>query len=69
MPRVGFEHTIPVFERAKTVHALHRAVAVMGNQVILEELNMFALTCVAAWAADLSVLALSACPASPREVC
>jgi hypothetical protein len=22
MPRVGFEHTIPVFEQAKTVHAL-----------------------------------------------
>jgi hypothetical protein len=22
MPRVGFEHTIPVFERAKTVHAV-----------------------------------------------
>jgi hypothetical protein len=25
MPRVGFETTIPVFERAKTVHALDRA--------------------------------------------
>jgi hypothetical protein len=25
MPRVGFEPTIPVFERAKTVHALDRA--------------------------------------------
>jgi hypothetical protein len=25
MPQVGFEPTIPVFERAKTVHALHRA--------------------------------------------
>jgi hypothetical protein len=24
MPRVGFERTIPVFERAKTVHALDR---------------------------------------------
>jgi hypothetical protein len=25
MPRMGFEHMIPVFERAKTVHALNRA--------------------------------------------
>jgi hypothetical protein len=25
VPEVGFEHTIPVFERAKTVHALDRA--------------------------------------------
>jgi hypothetical protein len=24
MPRVGFEPTIPVFEQAKTVHALER---------------------------------------------
>jgi hypothetical protein len=30
MPRVGFEPTIPVFERAKTVHALDRAVTVTG---------------------------------------
>jgi hypothetical protein len=31
MPRVGFEPTIPVFERAKTVHALDRAVTVVGS--------------------------------------
>jgi hypothetical protein len=31
MPRVGFEHTIPVFERAKTVHALDRAATVIGG--------------------------------------
>jgi hypothetical protein len=31
MPRVGFEPTIPELERAKTVHALHRAVAVIGG--------------------------------------
>jgi hypothetical protein len=29
MPRVGFEPTIPVFERAKAVHALDRAVTVI----------------------------------------
>jgi hypothetical protein len=28
IPQVGFEPTIPVFERAKTVHALDRAVTV-----------------------------------------
>jgi hypothetical protein len=30
MSRVGFEPTIPAFERAKTVHALDRAAAVIG---------------------------------------
>jgi hypothetical protein len=30
MPRVGFEPTIPVFERAKAIHALDRAAAVAG---------------------------------------
>jgi hypothetical protein len=31
MPRVGFESTIPVFEHAKTVHALDRAAIVIGR--------------------------------------
>jgi hypothetical protein len=31
MPRVGFESTIPVFERAKTVHALDRAATAIGT--------------------------------------
>jgi hypothetical protein len=31
MPRVGFEPTIQVFERAKTVHALDRAVTLIGS--------------------------------------
>jgi hypothetical protein len=30
MPRMEFEPTIPVFERAKTVHALDRAATVIG---------------------------------------
>jgi hypothetical protein len=30
MPRVGFEPTIPGFERAKTVHALDCAATVIG---------------------------------------
>jgi hypothetical protein len=31
MPPVEFEHTISVFERAKTVHALDRSATVIGN--------------------------------------
>jgi hypothetical protein len=31
MPQVGFEPTIPVFERAKTVHALDRTATVIGE--------------------------------------
>jgi hypothetical protein len=31
MPRVGFEPTIPVFERAKTVHASDRVATVIGH--------------------------------------
>jgi hypothetical protein len=33
MPRVGFEPTIPVFKRAKTVHALYSAATVIGSHV------------------------------------
>jgi hypothetical protein len=32
MPRVGFEPTIPVFEQAKTFHALDRAATVIGGK-------------------------------------
>jgi hypothetical protein len=31
MPRVGFEPTIPAFERAKTVHALDCAATAIGD--------------------------------------
>jgi hypothetical protein len=31
MPLVGFEPTVPVFERAKTVHVLDRAATVIGE--------------------------------------
>jgi hypothetical protein len=31
MPQVGFEPTMPVFERTKTVHALDRAASVIGD--------------------------------------
>jgi hypothetical protein len=34
MSRVEFEDTIPIFERAKTVHALDHAATVIGNAVI-----------------------------------
>jgi hypothetical protein len=35
MSQVGFEPTIPVFERAKTVHALDRAAIVIGDLCII----------------------------------
>jgi hypothetical protein len=38
MPSVGFEPTIPAFERAKTVHALDRAATVMGVKLGYREL-------------------------------
>jgi hypothetical protein len=31
MPQVGFEPKIPVFERAKTVHAFDRAAILIGG--------------------------------------
>jgi hypothetical protein len=31
MPHVGFEPTIPVFDKAKTIHALDRAATVFGG--------------------------------------
>jgi hypothetical protein len=34
MPLVGFEPTIPVFGRAKTVHALDRAATVIGLNLV-----------------------------------
>jgi hypothetical protein len=34
MPRVGFEPTIPVFERAKTVHASDRATTGIGDHCL-----------------------------------
>jgi hypothetical protein len=33
MPSVGFEPTIPAFERAKTVHALDSAATVIGTLI------------------------------------
>jgi hypothetical protein len=34
MPRVGFESTNPMFERAKTVHSLDRAATVIGKTLL-----------------------------------
>jgi hypothetical protein len=38
MPQVGFKSTIPVFERAKTVHASERSPSVIGinNRYVLK---------------------------------
>jgi hypothetical protein len=35
MPRVGFEPTIAIFERAKMVHALERTATVIGNKQLI----------------------------------
>jgi hypothetical protein len=40
MPLVGFEPTVPVFERAKTVHALDRAATVIGSPLKCTQLNI-----------------------------
>jgi hypothetical protein len=42
MPWVGFEPTIPTFEQAKTVHALHRATTVVGRSTISTTILLFA---------------------------
>jgi hypothetical protein len=40
MPRVGFEPPTPMFERAKTVHPLDRASAVIGRDISYSFLNV-----------------------------
>jgi hypothetical protein len=43
--QVGFEPTIPVFERAKTVHVLDRAATVLGtNQINIDNISSSTLT-------------------------
>jgi hypothetical protein len=46
MLQVGFEPTIPVFERAKTVHALDRASTVIGilSAILTDILHDFPLS-------------------------
>jgi hypothetical protein len=43
MPRGGFEHTISVFERTKTFHAIYSTSTVIGILlfVLLNSLNVF----------------------------
>jgi hypothetical protein len=41
MPQVGLETTISAFERAKTVHALDRAVTVIGLLSIVDYLSEY----------------------------
>jgi hypothetical protein len=40
MPQIGFELTVPVFERPKIVHALGRAATVIGLTTSVEVLNI-----------------------------
>jgi hypothetical protein len=39
LPPVGFEPTISVLERAKTVHGLDLAVTVIGSQFIISDMK------------------------------
>jgi hypothetical protein len=41
MPQAGFEPTIPVYERAKTVHVLDRADAVTGTYTTNQAICFF----------------------------
>jgi hypothetical protein len=41
MPRVGFEPTIPVFERAKTDHARDRAATVIGTETNYKHFTIY----------------------------
>jgi hypothetical protein len=43
MPQEGFEHTTPVFERAKTVHALDCTAAVIGAYIYYHKINIILL--------------------------
>jgi hypothetical protein len=40
MPRVGFEPTIPVFEREETVHGLDLAATVIGGTIYVELIKL-----------------------------
>jgi hypothetical protein len=41
MPQVGFEHTIPVFDRAKMIHAIDCAATVVGLHCFCLNLRLF----------------------------
>jgi hypothetical protein len=50
MPRVGSEHTIPVFEKAKTVYALNHAATVIGSgEYTGIKINVNVMYCVRIW--------------------
>jgi hypothetical protein len=40
MPRAGFEHTIPVLERAKMFYALDRAAILIGYVFIISGISI-----------------------------
>jgi hypothetical protein len=60
MPLVGFEPTVPVFERPKTIHALYRAAIVVGCVTMYTKFNL------SRFALSEGKLAISVC--SPRNV-
>jgi hypothetical protein len=45
MPEVGFEPTIPAFERTKTVHVLDRTATVIGLKISQDMAVFVAVVC------------------------
>jgi hypothetical protein len=45
MPLMVFEPTIPVFERAKTFHALDRATTVIGHMLMINNAKLYLRPC------------------------
>jgi hypothetical protein len=45
MPQMGFKHTIPVFERVNTFHAVDRAAIVIGYVDLQNFMLKYAILC------------------------
>jgi hypothetical protein len=71
MPQVGFDPTIAVFERAKTVHALDYAVTVIGSLLSLnykKQKNISLLICRETWSTGKYVFCSGMRVAAPSSV-
>jgi hypothetical protein len=45
MPRLGFDPTTPVFERANIVHALDRTANMIGNYIPIYPIFLYCILC------------------------
>jgi hypothetical protein len=73
MPRVEFEPTIPVFERAKTVHALDRAATMIGTNKLWSMLMSNLAHCLRVYVTECNdggkIYNSSLCRNESRETC